>query len=97
MCADMCVGEEDVAPLLRCVRVDLDCAAVCTATVSVVSRRTEPDPIVTRTVVAACAELCGTCAEECERHAAHHAHCRVNAATCRRCEQACQALLGGIG
>ena len=38
-----------------------------------------------------------TCAEECERHAQHHEHCRLCAETCRRCEAACAALLDAIG
>ncbi len=37
------------------------------------------------------------CAEECERHAAHHEHCRVGARVCRSCEAACDALLAAIG
>ena len=33
------------------------------------------------------------CADECERHAAYHAHCRVCADVCRRCRKACDDLL----
>jgi hypothetical protein len=40
---------------------------------------------------------CLACAEECDRHAAHHEHCRVCAAVCRRCKQACDELVLAIG
>jgi hypothetical protein len=36
------------------------------------------------------------CAEGCERHAAHHEHCRV-CDFCRRCRQACDDVLAKIG
>jgi hypothetical protein len=45
----------------------------------------------------ACAEACRICAEECERHAGDHEHCRVCAEACRRCEQACEDLRSSIG
>ena len=32
-------------------------------------------------------------AEECEKHAGMHEHCRICAEACRRCEQACDQLL----
>jgi hypothetical protein len=41
--------------------------------------------------------VCRACAVECERHAAHHDHCRVCAEVCRRCEQACGDLLASMG
>ena len=42
-CADACLGEWDVLELVRCVRLNLDCADVCDATARVVTRQTEPD------------------------------------------------------
>ena len=32
------------------------------------------------------------CAEECEKHAGMHIHCKVCASTCRKCEQSCRQL-----
>jgi hypothetical protein len=40
---------------------------------------------------------CLACAEECDRHAAHHQHCRLCAEACRRCKKACDDLLATIG
>ena len=95
-CADACLGEPDVAELARCVRLCLDCADACDTTGRVVTRQTEPDLGVVRAVVEACATTCRVCGDECERHAAHHEHCRISAEVCRRCEQACNELLAAI-
>jgi hypothetical protein len=48
-------------------------------------------------MIRACAAACLACAEECDRHAAHHEHCRVCAEVCRRCKQACDDLLAEVG
>src|SRR5262249_43997966 len=37
-CADACLSERDVEGLLNCIRQNLDCAAICVATGSVVAR-----------------------------------------------------------
>ena len=95
-CADACLGEEDVAVVRRCIRLCLDCADVCIATGRIVSRQTEYDAGITRAAVDACAQVCRACAEECERHAGHHEHCRVCAEACRRCEWACAELLSSF-
>jgi hypothetical protein len=93
-CADACLGEGSVADLVRCVRLDLDCADICAATKRVLSRQTEYDGAVSRAQVQACVQVCRSCAQECERHGEHGmAHCRVCAEACRRCEQACVRLL----
>jgi hypothetical protein len=96
-CADACLGEPDVAELVRCVRLCLDCADACDTTGRIVTRQTEPDLGVVRAVVEACATACRVCGDECERHAAHHEHCRISAEVCRRCERACNELLAAIG
>jgi hypothetical protein len=95
-CADACLGESDVPELVRCVRLNLDCADVCDATGRVVTRQTESDVGVVRAALEACVVACRACAEECDRHAAHHDHCRVCAEVCRRCEQACSELLASM-
>ena len=37
-CADACLGESDVLELVRCVRLNLDCADVCDTVGRVVTR-----------------------------------------------------------
>jgi Domain of Unknown Function (DUF326) len=92
-CADACLSEEMVSELRKCIRLNLDCAEICTATGRVLIRQTEYDAALSKTQVEACAEACRTCAEECERHADVHDHCRLCAQSCRRCEETCNAFL----
>ena len=102
-CAQACtadvdddLSEQNVIELVRCIRLCLDCADVCTATVRVTSRQTAYDANVTKPLLEVCATTCKTCGDECERHAQMHEHCRVCAEACRRCEQACRQLVGAI-
>jgi uncharacterized membrane protein len=92
--ADADLGEQNLAEMVRCIRLCLDCADVCTATIGVISRQADYDPGVTRPLLEACVAICKSCGDECERHAPHHEHCRVCEQACRRCEQACRELLG---
>jgi hypothetical protein len=96
-CADACLAEEQVQELVRCVRLNLDCADVCDATGRVLTRQTSFELQLARNMLLACIEACRVCGEECERHAGHHEHCRVCAEACRRCQQACEDLLSSIG
>src|SRR5262249_7200730 len=74
----------------------LDCVDVCTATAGVISRQAEYDANVTQPLLEACAAICKSCGDECERHAHMHEHCRICAEACRRCERACRGLLDDI-
>ena len=84
------LGEQNVTEMVTCIRLCLDCADIGTATAGVISRQTEYHADVTRPLLEACVAICGNCADECERHARMHEHCRVCAEACRRCEQACR-------
>jgi hypothetical protein len=95
-CADADLGESDAQEMVRCIRLCLDCADLCDATGRIVTRRTATDVGVVRAAVQACVTACRACREECERHAAHHEHCRICAEVCARCEQACDDLLASI-
>jgi hypothetical protein len=102
-CAQACnadnaadLGEQNVTEMVKCIRLCLDCADICTATAGVTSRQTDYDVNVTRPLLEACAAICRSCGDECERHARMHEHCRVCAEACRRCEQACRELLDAI-
>src|SRR5258708_25252574 len=93
-CAQACttdvdadLGEQDVAEMVKCIRLCLDCADICAATVAHTSRLTEYDSKITKLLLEACAAICKSCGDECERHAKMHAHCRVCEEACRRCER----------
>jgi hypothetical protein len=94
--ADDDLSEQNVTELVKCIRLCLHCADICTATVGVTSRQTEYDANVTTLLLEACAAICKSCGDECERHAQMHAHCRVCAEACRRCEQACRKLIDAM-
>jgi uncharacterized membrane protein len=91
--ADGDLREQNLPEMVTCIRLCLDCADVCAATLGVVTRQTARDATVTRLLLEACAAVCKSCGDECERHAEHHEHCRICAQACRRCEQACRDLL----
>ena len=92
-CADACLSEQEVQSLVKCIRLNLDCA-VCATTGRIVSRQTEYDANLTRPALEACVAACKSCGDECEKHGEHGMqHCTVCAESCRRCERACQELL----
>ena len=96
-CADADLGEQMVADLVECARLNLDCADVCETTAKVLSRQTGYDLDLTRAVVQACAQGCKASGDECDRHAQMHEHCRVCAEVCHRCQQVCEEVLAAIG
>lgn len=102
-CAQACAADTDadlsepnLTDMVECIRLCLHCADICAATARVLSRPASSDAMVTRPLLQACAAICKTCGDECERHAHMHEHCRVCAEACRRCEQACQEFLGAM-
>jgi hypothetical protein len=102
-CAQACVvdtgcdlGEENLAEMVRCARLCMDCADICTTTAAVISRQAEYDAAVVEPLLEACAAACKSCGDECEGHARMHEHCRVCAEACRNCERACRDLLGAV-
>ena len=96
-CADACLSEHDVADLAKRIRTDLDCADICIATGSALSRHTGDDANLTRAFLDACASACKSCGDGCDAHAELHDHCRVCAEACRGCERACRELVGSLG
>jgi exosome complex RNA-binding protein Csl4 len=101
-CAQACnadnaadLSEQNVAEMVTCIRLCLDCVDVCTVTARVIGRQTEYDASLTRPLLESCVAICRSCGDECERHA-HMSHCRVCAEACRRCEQACRQLLAAL-
>jgi hypothetical protein len=92
---DADLSEPDLTEMVRCIRLCLDCIDVFTATVGVMGRQAEYDPGLTRPLLQACVAICGSCGDECERHA-DMLHCRVCGEACRRCERACRELLDAL-
>ncbi|CAM3174988.1 Ferredoxin [Deinococcus saxicola] len=98
-CADACLGEtEHAGHLTHCIRLNSDCADICVATGRVLVRQTQPEMAVIRAQLQACLAACKACGDECQGHAEkmNMKHCAVCAESCRRCEQACQKMLGSL-
>lgn len=89
-CADACLGEDNVADLVQCIRLNLDCADLCATAGTVATRRSGSNEPVIRALLQACETACQLCAEECDRHARMHDHCRICAAECRACQESCR-------
>ena len=95
-CADACLQEEHVAELRKCIRLNQDCAEICSTTALLISRPGEQDRPALRAQLEACIAICRACAEECERHAGMHEHCAICAECCRACAEACERMAGAL-
>ncbi len=85
-CSTACLDEEDVKMLSKCIKLDMDCAQICSLTVALLSRGSEHG----KHLLKECAEVCNKCADECEKHS-HMEHCKTCAEACRSCAEACAA------
>jgi len=86
-CAASCLEEDDVKTMKDCIKLDMDCAQICTLTAALLARESEHG----KHLLKECAEICGLCATECEKHGAEMVHCAACAAACRTCETVCKA------
>jgi hypothetical protein len=61
-CGQACCADADaarnLAEMVKCIRLCLDCTDVCTATLGVVSRHTDYDPTITRPLLETCVATC---------------------------------------
>lgn len=96
ICADACLAEADVANVVGCIRLNLDCAEVCRVTGTLLSRPSHRDAPSLRAQLQACATICRACADECEEHGGQMEHCAVCAEACRECADACEAMAGAL-
>ena len=89
-CATACLDEQNVNELTKCIKLDLDCADICTLTTALLARGSAHG----KHILKECAEICNNCADECEKHAAMGMdHCRKCAEACRACAAACQEMM----
>jgi uncharacterized membrane protein len=93
-CADACLEEDDPAGRRKCIRLNLDCAEICSVTARLISRPGAQDQAVLRAQLEACATACRACADECEHH--DDDHCRICAEACRACAEACDRMKGAL-
>ena len=94
-CLDACKAGANADMMAECMKLDFECAAVCDATVQLLSRAPAANPNDVAAQMAKCADACGACATECESHAKMMEHCGVCAEACRECEAACKDAMAG--
>ena|SRR6516225_8669187 len=87
-CAVSCLDEKNVAVLSRCIKLTLECAAMCNAAVQVMSINGE----LSDQICQLCEDACNRCAEECIRHGDME-HCLVCAEKCRTCAALCAKMV----
>jgi hypothetical protein len=93
-CADACLSERDVDNLVACIRLNLDCAAVCNATGNIMARSNKAGHRqLLEAQLANCIAFCRACADQCSSHGEMHRHCAVCAEACLVCAEACNAML----
>lgn len=85
-CSAACLAEKRVEPLVRCIALDIDCAALCELAAGAMARNSENAGLICRL----CAQLCDMCAEECGKHDSEH--CQACAQACRACAAECQRM-----
>ena len=85
-CSTACLNEPDVRSMAECVRLDLDCAAICRLAAGYMARGSARATEVCRL----CAAICEACAAECQKHEADH--CQRCAAACRACAAKCREM-----
>ncbi len=85
-CAAACTEEEDVAMMATCIRLDMECAAICGAAANLMCMGSDAANAICRI----CADVCSRCAEECAKH--KHEHCRECADACGRCADMCRKM-----
>jgi hypothetical protein len=96
-CADACLSEPGASSLTDCIRLNLNCAAVCAATVpGLASSGSFSGRAPLKAQLAACAAACASCASECQKHAGHHSHCAHCAEACKLCLAACEATIKAL-
>lgn len=88
MCADACLDEQDTKKMVKCIRLDRDCAKICMVTASFIASHSEH----AQHIIKECEELCRKCGEECAKH--DMGHCQQCADACRECEEACRSFSG---
>lgn len=95
-CADACLAEEDVAAMVTCIRLNLDCSDVCEVTGRLFARPSARDAESLRLQLEACVAICRACGDECASHAQHMEHCRICADACRHCADACDRMRAAL-
>lgn len=80
-CYKGCLTEKDKDKLQRCMMLDKECYEICRLTASLLEINSENAD----KFLKLCAEICASCAQECDHH--KYEHCQRCAAVCRKCSE----------
>lgn len=86
-CFDACLNEEQVGHMADCIRLDRDCADICSLLLQAIARNSPNVSVLAK----ACQEICEACAAEYSKH--EHDHCQDCAKACTACAEACSQLV----
>ncbi len=89
-CMNGCLDEKHVSMMAECIRLDKECADICTATLALVHH----GGYFAKEILSLCVKACKACADECSKHP--EAHCTECAAACRECAAVCAGFLAGL-
>ncbi len=78
--------EEDVKMMAACIRLDMECAAICYAAAQLMSLGSDK----AKDICLICADICDKCAAECMHHQTEH--CQECARTCKQCAEECRKI-----
>jgi hypothetical protein len=87
-CATACLQDQDVKRLVRCIALDMDCAAVCRLAAACMSRGSD----FSAQLCTLCAQICQACGDECLKHP--HDHCQACSKACLKCAEECRSMAG---
>ena len=85
-CAASCTAEEDVKMMARCIRLDMECAAICYSAAQLMSLGSEKAKELCRL----CAEICTACGDECSKY--RNKHCQDCSKACKACAEECSKM-----
>lgn len=86
-CFSACLREDDVKMMTDCIRLDRECAEVCSFTILMFHNNKFVDKY-----LELCETVCKACAEECGKFSEDH--CKQCAEKCRECAEKCAEFRG---
>ena len=85
-CATSCLDEAHAQDMKQCIKLAMDCAALCRLAAGYMARDSDMASLICNI----CAQVCDSCSEECSHH--QMAHCQQCAQACRQCAAECRRM-----
>lgn len=85
-CTIACLNEPEVHHMVRCIEMNVQCAAICRSASEMMSLGSD----YAMQMCALCADVCDACATECQKHSMDH--CQQCAEACRNCAAVCREM-----